>query len=296
MARLRRLFAIALLGLLVAWVLALAGCGESPSAAPPTRLTVGLVSYDADSGLVEKYERFQAYLAERLKATVELDPAFNELRAVEQIQAGTWSLVFAPAGLAAIALAEAQYVPIFPLQGTPNLKSVLVVREDSPAQSRTDLTNQTLALGQPGSATGYYLPLYDLYGLTLKEVRFAPTPKTILAWLQDGSVAAGAMSEDDFQAHRREFADTSFRILHQSRAIPMGAVLLSPLVDRNQQRLIEAAMKEAPSNISADAGYVSTAAIPDFDQLIQLVEKVRPLEANIRQQPAILTLEPEEAS
>ncbi|MBD0337153.1 MAG: hypothetical protein ICV62_16825 [Cyanobacteria bacterium Co-bin13] len=104
------------------------------------------------------------------------------------------------------------------------------------------------------------------------------------------------MSEDDFQANRRDFADTPFRVLHQSRVVPPGAVLLSPSVDRNQQRLIEAAMKEAPSNISADAGYVSTAAIPDFDQLIQLVEKVRPLETNVRQQPAVLIMEPQEPS
>jgi phosphonate transport system substrate-binding protein len=294
MARLRRWFAIALLALLATWVLALVGCGGSPSAAPPTRLTIGLVNYDAGSASVEKYQRFQTYLAERLKATVELDPAFNELRAVEQIQSGEWSLVFAPAGLAAIALSQAQYIPIFPLQGTPNLKSVLVVREDSPAQTLTDLTNETLALGQPGSATGYYLPLYDLYGMTLKEIRFAPTPKTILGWLQESSVAAGAMSEDDFQAHRRDFANTPFRILHQSRGVPPGAVLLSPSVDRNQQRLIETAMKEAPANISADAGYLPTAAIPSFDPLIQLVEKVRPLEAHVRQQPAVLTMAAQE--
>ncbi|HEY9735185.1 MAG TPA: PhnD/SsuA/transferrin family substrate-binding protein, partial [Trichocoleus sp.] len=166
---LRRFWLLGLLGLLAGWLLALAGCGETPTLAP-VRLTVGLVSYDVAAGSIEKYERFQSYLAEHLKAVVELDPAFNELRAVEQVQSGAWSLVFAPAGLTAIALSQAQYVPIFPLQGTPNLRSLLIVREDSSSQSLTDLANEVVALGQPGSATGYYLPLYDLYGLTLKEV------------------------------------------------------------------------------------------------------------------------------
>lgn len=291
MAWLRRWFALSLLGLLASWLLALASCGSDTTTAPPPRLTIGLVSYDAVAGSVEKYQRFQSYLAEQLHAVVELDPAFNELRAVDQIQAGEWSLVFAPAGLAAIALAQAQYVPLFPLQGTPNLKSVFVVRDDSPAQALTDLANETLALGQPGSATGYYLPLYDLYGLTLAEIRFAPTPKTILEWLQAGTVLAGAMSEEDYQAHRGAFPDTRFRILHQSRGIPPGAVLLSPSVERNLQHQIETAMKAAPANISSDAGYVANASLPEFDQLIQLVEKVRPLEVNVRQKPAVLTLD-----
>lgn len=290
MARLRRFLSLVGLSLLTCWLLILVGCGDQ-STAPPIRLTIGLVNYDVGAASIEKYQRFQAYLAERLQAVVELDPAFNELRAVEQVQAGNWSLVFAPAGLAAIALAEAQYTSLFPLQGTPNLKSVLVVRKDSPAKTLKDIANTVIALGEPGSATGYYLPLYDLYGLTLKEIRFAPTPQTVLQWLQAGSIAAGALSEDDFQLYRGDFKDTSFRVLHQSRGIPPGAVLLSPRVERNQQRLIEQAMKEAPANISSDAGYVANASIPNFKPLIELVEKVRPLEVNVRQKPAVLTLE-----
>lgn len=291
MARLRRFLSLVGLGLLLCGLLILIGCGDRDAAAPPTRLTIGLVDYDAGTASIEKYQRFQAYLAERLQAVIELDPAFNELRAVEQVKAGNWSLVFAPAGLAAIALAEAQYTALFPLQGAPNLRSVLVVRNDSRAKTLGDLANQVIALGEPGSATGYYLPLYDLYGLTLQEIRFAPTPQTVLQWLQAGSVSAGALSEDDFQAYRGEFQGTAFRVLHQSRVIPPGAVLLSPKVELNQQRLIEQAMKEAPANISSDASYIANASLPNFEPLIELVEKVRPLEANVRQKPAVLTLE-----
>lgn len=291
MGRLLRVCLLGLLTLLACCGLSLAGCTERPAAAPPARLTIGFVSYGAEANSFEKYQRFQTYLAEQLQAVVELDPAYNELRAVEQIQQGAWSLVFAPAGLAAIALSEAQYLPIFPLQGTPNLKSVVVVRADSQAKALSDMAGESIALGQPGSATGYYLPLYDLYGLTLAEVRFAPTPKTTLDWLEAGTVAAGALSEDDFTQYRSAFPANTFRILHQSRVIPPGAVLLSPAVERNQQQQIEAAMKAAPASISADAGYIPNAPVPQFDQLIQLVAKVRPIEANLRQKPAVLTVE-----
>ncbi|MDB9525320.1 PhnD/SsuA/transferrin family substrate-binding protein [Oscillatoria sp. CS-180] len=289
MQRLRRLFALLCLGFCLVLLLHIGGCDRvSTPSANYTRLTVGLVVYDAS---IEPYNPFRQYLEEALKATVELEPVFNEIRAVEQIQAQAWEIVLAPAGLAAIAIAEAQYVPLFPLQGTPNQRSVLVVKEDSPLEDLNDLTDTVIALGEPGSATGYYLPLYDLYGLTLAEVRFAPTPKTVLEWLENNEIAAGALSEQDFQRHRNSFSSTRFRVLHQSRITTGGAVLISPKVERNQQRLIEEAMKAAPASIMSDAGYIANSPVPKFDQLIQLVQKVQPLEERVKEQPAILILE-----
>ncbi|PSN12395.1 phosphonate ABC transporter substrate-binding protein [filamentous cyanobacterium CCT1] len=291
MSRLRRFFKLCLVGLVVVGLLQAMGCGGGTGSDQPGRLTIGLVSYDDGASSLEKYERFQTYLAEQLKAVVELEPVFNEIRAVEQVRAARWSLVFAPSGLAAIAIAEANYLPIFPTLGTPNQRSVLVVRNDSAFQTLGDLANEAIALGEPGSATGYYLPLYDLYGLTLEKIEFASTPATALEWVTDGRVAAGALSEDDFQQYRREFEDGAFRILHASRAVPPGAVLISPRVDRNQQQYIEQAMQNAPSALTADAGYIPNAAPPDLSQLIALVEKVRPLEARVKEQPAVLTIE-----
>lgn len=288
MSRLRRFVKLCLLGLMVVGLLQASGCGATVSE-QPTRLTIGLVSYDDGASSLEKYQRFQTYLAEQLKAVVELEPVFNEIRAVEQIRAAKWSLVFAPSGLAAIAIAEANYLPMFPMLGT-NQRAVLVVRNDSPYRALGDLANRAIALGEPGSATGYYLPLYDLYGLTLKHIEFAPTSATALEWVAGDRVAAGAMAEDDFQQYRSGFEDDTFRILHASRAIPPGAVLISPTVDRNQQQYIEQAMRNAPSSMTADAGYSPNSATPDLTQLIALVEKVRPLESRVKEQPAVLTL------
>ncbi|MBD1914354.1 MULTISPECIES: PhnD/SsuA/transferrin family substrate-binding protein [Cyanophyceae] len=290
MSRLRRFFKSCLVGLMAVVLLQAIGCGPAKVSGQPLRLTVGLVSYDDGASSLERYQRFQTYLAEQLKAIVELEPVFNEIRAVEQIRDANWSLVFAPSGLAAIAIAEANYLPIFPMLGAPNQKSVLVVRNDSPFQALGDLANQTLVLGEPGSATGYYLPLYDLYGLTLKAIEFASTPATALEWVANGRVAAGAMSEDAFQQQRSAFDGNIFRILHASRAIPPGAVLISPNIDRNQQQYLEQAMQNAPSTITADAGYVPNTPPPDLSQLIALVNKVRPLESRIKEQPVVLTL------
>lgn len=271
----------------------LVGC-RSKETVNPNKLTIGVVSYERGSVSVERYRPLQEYLAEQTNSVVELEPAYNELQALEQIQRNNWSIVFAPPGLAAIAIGQELYIPIFSLERISSLeRSVIVVQQESPIQNLAGLSNQIVALGNPGSAAGYYLPLYDLYGLTLAEVRFAPTPKTILEWLIQEQVDAGALSEGDFEQYSQKFESTDFRILHQSRWIPPGVVLLGPTLERNRQEHIIEVMKNAPSSLIGDTGYVPTAKVPDYEQFIELVEKVRPLERQVQETPAVLI--PEEA-
>lgn len=255
------------------------------------RLTVGVVSYDTGSRSLEKYQRFKDYLEQQTNSIVELEPVYNELNAQEKIQRQVWSVVFAPPGLAAIAIAQKQYIPLFPMQGVSNLHSNIAVREDSPIKTLADMRGKVIALGEPGSAAGYYLPLYYLYGLTLAEVRFAPTPKTVLEWISSGTVDAGALSEDEFERLQGEFSQTQFRIAHTSRGIPTGAVLLAPNVEPKQQERIKTAMSQAASDIAGDAGYIPNAKAPNYEELIKIVEKVKPIEARVRKKPAVLTLD-----
>jgi phosphonate transport system substrate-binding protein len=253
------------------------------------KLTIGAVSYGEGQNLINKYERLKNHLSSQTNSIVELEPAFNELQALEKIKRRIWSLVFAPSGLAAIAISKEQYVPLFTLQETLNLSSVLVVKNDSPFQKILDLQNQTVALGQVGSATGYYLPIYDLYGLTLAEVIFAPTPKNILELIENGTVAAGGLSKVEFARFSRELGQDKFRILHTStQDIPSGLVLLAPTVERNQGEIIANAMKSASPSIIQEAGYIPNVAIPDYKFLIKVVERVRPIATRIKQKPAPL--------
>lgn len=265
------------------------GCSSSKETLSSERLTVGVVSYGEQTVSLEKYEQFKNYLAAQTQSIVELEPAYNELQAFEQIQRQNWEIVFAPPGLAAIAMSKGQYIPLFSMEGANGRqRSVLVVRDDKPIRNVADLANKTVALEHVGSAAGYYVPLYDLYGLTLAEIRFAPTPKTVLEWLNQDSVDAGAMSEKDFELYQRQFSTTKFRILHTSRWIPSPVVLLAPTVERNRQQQIQKAMEQAPGYIISDAGYVPAARIPNYEQFIKLVEKVKPLETQIEQTPVVL--------
>jgi len=276
--------------LLLQTLLVLAGCAASQSNRSETlgKLVLGVVAYGEGVRSVDQYQRFIQYLETRIKTLIELEPAYNEVKAVEQIQRQAWSIVFAPPGLAAIAVSKANYLPIFPLEGVDNLSSVLVVQKDSPIRQLTDVTGKVVALEQPGSATGYYVPLYNLYGTSPSEIRIAPTPKTAMEWLAKGEVAVSALAKDEFERYRSEFSPVEFRILYNSRRIPSGSVLISPEVDRNQQRLIQQAMNEAVPTIAQQVGYIPNTPPPDYKTLISFIEKVKPIEARINEKPAPL--------
>ncbi len=266
------------------------GCDSQPKTNNSTdRLTIGVISYGEGKISLDKYDRFKDYIASQTKSIVDLEPAYNELQAMDQIHNKKWELVFAPPGLAAIAIGKELYIPLFSMEGVSSRqRSLLIVRDDKPINKISDLSNKTVALGEIGSAAGYYVPLYDLYGLTLAQIRFAPTPKTVLEWIDNGTVDAGAISEKDFEIQRRSFSTTKFRTLHTSRWIPSGVMLLSPTVDRNLQQQIQKAMNDAPADIAADAGYVPAAKIPNYQEFIKLVEKVQPIEPRVKQTPAAL--------
>ncbi|MFQ4145108.1 phosphate/phosphite/phosphonate ABC transporter substrate-binding protein [Chlorogloeopsis sp. ULAP02] len=265
------------------------GCNSKQTNNIPNRLTIGVVSYGEGKVSLDKYERFKDYIGSQTRSLIELEPAYNELQAVAQIQRKRWDIVFAAPGLAAIAIGKELYIPLFSMEGVSSRqRSLLIVRDEQPIKKISDLANKTIALGETGSAAGYYVPLYDLYGLTLAQIRSAPTPETVLEWISDKTVDAGAISEQDFELYQRKFATTKFRILHTSRWIPPGVVLLAPTVERNQQQQIQKAMNDAPADIAADAGYVPAARIPNYTEFIKLIEKVKPLEGRVKQTPATL--------
>ncbi|NES22709.1 MAG: phosphate/phosphite/phosphonate ABC transporter substrate-binding protein [Symploca sp. SIO3E6] len=269
-------------------LLFLAAC-QTAKNSTQKRIIMGAVSYDQGQRTIEQYSSLIEYLGSEVKAIIELEPAYNEIKAIEQIKRGRWSLVFAPPGLAAIAISEAQYLPLLPLEGVKSSRSVIVVLQESRTQKLIDLEGKVLGLGQLGSAIGYYLPIYNLYGLTLAEVRFAPTPKTILQWLASGEVAAGAMSLAEFERYRSEFSQVQFRILHTDvHEIPSGAILVGPEVERNQQEEIRKALAVTPSSIAASAGFIPNAKVPDYQYLIEVVKRVRTIAEGVNEKPAYL--------
>ena len=254
-------------------------------------LLIGAINYEQEEQITNRYQRFSRYLSSVLKAHVEIEPTFNERKALERIERKAWSLVFASPGVAAIAISKFQYLPIFPMQeDITNLRSILVVRNDSPISELQQLQGKAVALGEVGSATGYYFPIYNLYGLTLAEILLAPTPKTTLEWVAQEKVAAGALSTKEFNVYSPRLESTKFRVLYtDSHLAPPSVILLAPTVDRTyQERIITAMKKDIPPDLVQEAGYVTHASVPNYEYMISVVERVKAISTNLHNKPARL--------
>jgi phosphonate transport system substrate-binding protein len=252
-------------------------------------LTVGVINYSDGEEIINQYAQFNSYLGEKMKAYIQLEPAFNENQAIARLKEGSWSIAFTPPGLTALAISRYQYTPLFPLVGETNLRSIIVVGKDSPLSDLKMLEGQTLVLGQPGSATGYYLPLYNLYGLTLAEILFAPTPKTVLEWVDQGKASAGAVSVAELDLHASEFNSSQFRILFKDpHSIPPGVVLVGPSVERKNQEYIRRVLNEFPSSLAQDVGYVPNGTVPDYGYMIEVVERVKAIASQLQNKPVRL--------
>lgn len=277
----RRLFLFHLLGL------AFASCQPRRKFEGP--LTIGVINYGGGEQIINQYAKFNTYLGEKTNSYIQLEPAFNENKAVERLEARAWSLVFAPPGLAAIAIARHQYIPLFPLVGISNLRSIFVVRKDSSISELKQLQGQTVALGQLGSATGYYFPLYNLYGTTLAEILFAPTPKAGLEFVAQGKANACAISEADLSLHASQFSPTEFRVLYKDpHYVPLGVVLIGPNIERNRQEFIRKVLSELPSGLAQEVGYVPNGQVPDYKYMISVVDRVSSIASNLQTKPVRL--------
>jgi phosphonate transport system substrate-binding protein len=249
---------------------------NAPEETTITKLSIGVVNYGESEQSIQQYNDFQEYLGAQQNSLIELEPAYNEVRALAQISNKKWDLVLAPPGLAAIAIAQYNYEPLVPLEGRDKTRSVIVTRQDSTAVSRRDLAGQTIALGQKGSATGYYLPIFNLYGLNFKQVLFAPTPKDVLQLLDQDQVNVGALSLDDFNLHKRDYKPNRFKIIYlDHHNVPSGAILISDRLERNQQEQIRLALKKTPSFIASSAGYLPNEPLPDYAYLTKVINRVQ---------------------
>ncbi|UBF27090.1 phosphate/phosphite/phosphonate ABC transporter substrate-binding protein [Kovacikia minuta CCNUW1] len=272
----------------------LSACGANSVSPRQRSLLVGAVSYEEGNKSLEQYSRFKQYLSERTQSLVQFEPTLNESVALEQIRDQKWSLVFAPSGLCAIAISQHQYKPLLPLIGIQNLRSVLIVREDSPIQKISDVAGKTVALGKPGSATGYYLPIFNLYGLTLSSLILPPTPKAILEAVAQNKADVGAVSMEEFTTYKSELKSANLRILFTDpHKVPSGAILVSPALDQNQQESLRKILSEMPSVMAQEVGFVTNAPVPDYRYMISVVERVRSIfPGDTRESVALLQQKP----
>ena len=222
---------------------------------------------------VAELERLKQLFTLASQCPVQLEPVPSTERARSLLLSQQWDVAILPPGLTALALADSGYVAIRPLGRANDARSVVLVRTDSGLEGRGALNNKRIGLLPRGSLTGFYLPLFNLHGLTLNSVSYDLSYPDLMAALLGNEVDAIAWDS------AVPFDEEQVRILHRDdHPIPRGAMVMrQSLVARNHQPMLNT-LDEAVAQWPSSVGY-APGILPDQKSLQQLRGLIQSVEA-----------------
>ena len=218
-------------------------------------------------------ERMRALMSVASRCVVEFEPLLSPERARQRLQDGRWDVAFLPPGLTALALQPGVAgQPLRSLARPNRSRSALLVSADSSLRELKDIDGRRLGLLPRGSLTGFYLPLYNLHGLQLAQVRYAINYEALLALLREGAVDAIAWDTG------LESPGADVRVLAEdSNDIPSGAMVLSRALVTADHKPMLATLDQGAAEMPGDLGYVAT-VLPDPQSYQGLRDIVRHVE------------------
>lgn len=263
----------------LAMALGLMGCGQQPSArvslcGPAGQLRVGFVGAEEGRGSSgaavltdQDISRLRDLLTVASQCEVMLEPVASPEQAHQRLGASEWDVAFLPPGLAALALessANRGYSLLRPLGQRSQSRSQLLVRASSDRRAVADLKGARLGLLPRGSLTGFYLPLYNLHGLSLQSVHYALSYQELLDQLRKGQLDVIA-----WDAALPDPGGDVRVIVNDPNLIPVGALVLSqPLVAADHQPFLKL-LDESAAQLPPSLGYVA-GVLPEAQPLQRL--------------------------
>ena len=242
-------------------------------------ITVGILTSPAD------YREFGDYLRKELVPAnyfdylqgkqvgiiIEGDKSLSYQEVKRRLAAKKWDIVFARSPMISRFSQKQSYsylAGMFP--GSPNYQSGIFVKANSPIRSINDINSNTVvALGDFNSASGFYMPAYDLYGKTFSaKIARGESPMSMV--LQGKAEVGAAAIGDKLKSNNSEF-----RIIHTSRNIPGSGVYLSPqLASQHEQmkQVLLAASKKITKKVNY--GDVPEPNYTEFDKITDRVDSM----------------------
>lgn len=222
--------------------------GGSAAAVP---LLVGSISSRPDTEIA-RFQPLVEYLAAELKGNgidlvrmvVAKDiPAMAEMMASQQVD------IFLDSTYPTLAVSRLSGSKILLRRwknGMAEYRSLIVVPTDSPVHSLADLKGKMVAVEDPSSTSGYFLPKSALLGAKLKlrelsDFRSSVSPEevglvfsrgneTTFLWVLRGMTAAGAVEEADLTDFLKA-QPAALRVLYQTEYVPRQLVSFRKTLD-----------------------------------------------------------------
>ncbi len=214
----------------------------------------------------EDYSALATYLQRKLNLKVEVDRDTPYGQNSQRIARKNWDIAFTRSPIFSIVAEDNNYfgmAAMFPDRPS-YYRGALYVRADSEIQSIADINSTTtIALGSPESAPTFHLPIYTLYGKSLR-IGIGYSPNETKELVKSGEVDIASSRYDAVKD------DSQLRIIHISKAIPGAGVYLSPKLSSDDRKRISSALLNAPAEVRSKANY-GAGKIPDYDELRKIL-------------------------
>jgi serine/threonine protein kinase len=242
-------------------------------------ITVGILTSPADYRELGDYLRkelvpanyFDYLQGKQVGIIIEGDKSLSYQEVKKRLAAKKWDIVFARSPMIARFSQKQSYsylAGMFP--GSPTYKSGIFVKANSPIRSINDIkSNTVVALGDFNSASGFYMPVYDLYGKTFSaKIARNQSPRSMVS---EGKAEVGTVAIGD----QLKPNNPEFRIIHTSRNIPGSGVYLSPQF-ASQHEQIKQVLLAASKSITKKVNYgdVPEPNYTEFDKITDRVDSI----------------------
>ena len=196
----------------------------------PDKLVIGLLPGESAPTVMRLNEPMRAYLEKRLGLPVELMVGANYAATGEALRFGRLDIAYLGPVTYILQSRRARLEPFARPSHEkvgPTFQAVIIVPKDSPARSLADLKGKDIALGDPASTSGTWVPRYQLLaaGLTAGKhytLRVLGAHDAVALAVANKKVAAGGLSMPIYQRLLKEgkLDGQAVRVLAESPAIP----------------------------------------------------------------------------
>jgi phosphonate transport system substrate-binding protein len=275
---------------------------------PETRLKIGIVTTRDTSESLASLRVLKFEVEKRLpQVTLDPDATTDYQEAKKRICSGEWQLSFVLSPLVTAQAIDCGQKPLFQVLGSSTYQAAYFVRGNSSLSSLKgskdkifdQLENTTLALNQVGSASGFYVPLYELYGRRFKKILLLGSYEKIKSQVYSGQVDVGVAPLTTITGNTT-FPKNAFKIIATSFDIPEGAVLIDPKLNPClSDKLIDILkLKEVYTKVKAPDQknpkihdlplYDPDTPLPSYKLFVPIISKVDGIGNCYKKQPAIV--------
>lgn len=235
----------------------------------------------------EQYAPFLEYLTNSIGREVELKTVSDYNAVIEALKYGHADIGRPSTASYVLAKDEGVGIEVFAFAingstGKPSYQSYIIARTD---RGITDLNGKTVAFADPGSTSGYLVPMVYFMeaGIETGKIFFAGSHSAVIEAVKNGTVDVGTVADKRLTIALKEgvITEGEVEILWQSDPIPNVPYVVRGDMDEKLKAAIKAAWLNAPLDVIEAQAINEIGYIEAKDSDLDPVREVQALKAKL---------------